>query len=70
MSGRRPATAVGCRWCGRRLDEAHAAGDCLQHLDRDLEASIDAKQRRERSIEVRLRALDGYMDKTPTRNTR
>jgi hypothetical protein len=70
MNGNQPASPIGCRWCGQRLDATHAAGDCLQRLDRDLETSLETSRRRERSIEARLRALDSYMDQDAPKNTR
>ena len=63
MKGNQPATPRGCRWCGRPLDGTHAAGDCLQSLDRALDDSLKASRKRERNIKARIRALDGFMDR-------
>ena len=52
-----------CKWCGRPVDAGHGAGVCLRVVDRELEASVTARKRRDGTIKAHIDALDEYMRK-------
>ena len=54
-------TGIACKWCGRPVDATHRAGVCLKALDRELEASLKASERRDGTIKAYIHALDEYM---------
>jgi hypothetical protein len=65
-----PTTGNACKWCGRPVDAAHGAGICLKTLDRALEASVTARERRNRTIKAHIDALDEYMRSRATVSSR
>jgi hypothetical protein len=52
---------IACKWCGQTVDATHGADVCLKTLDRDLEASVKASERRAGTIKAHIHALDEYM---------
>ena len=62
MAGNGHVTSgIACKWCGRLVDATHGADVCLKTLDRDLEASLKANERRAGTIRAHIDALDEYM---------